>query len=344
VVHPVQPPEYIGMSRELVSIILRTKDRPLLLEQAVRSIAAQTYRPIEAVLVNDGGCGLDLVRLGGLLGDVSLTCVSLAENQGRAHAANVGIHNARGAYVGFLDDDDEFYPDHVAVLADSLAAHTSIAYTDAEIIHRTYDFQAGTHTENEGKIFTSRDFSFPELLLENYIALITVMFRRDVLGETGAFDEGLRAYEDWDYFIRCGARYPFKHVPRVTARYIQWNAEQQIAQSPDSWDSLLVEYEKIVTKHHGRFNPETVRKLRDAFNSLRAARQELDESEKAVRSLRNSMAEQEAFIENLTSQIVELNSRLGEKEDFIARLQSARGWRCLLHYYHVKERVINVFR
>lgn len=336
------------MSNELVSIIVRTKDRPLLLEQALRSIAAQTYRPIEAVVVNDGGCRLDPVRLGGLLGDVGLAYVPLAENHGRAHAANVGVENARGAYVGFLDDDDELYPDHVAVLADSMGAHTGIAYTDAEVVHRTYNFQTGIHYEKEAEIFTSRDFSFPELLLENYIALITVMFRRDVLGETGAFDESLRAYEDWDYFIRCGARYPFKHVSKVTAKYIQWSGEQQIAQSPVSWDSLLAEYEKIVTKHRGSFNPETVRKLRDAFNSLRAARQEtaslLDASEKAVGSLQNSLAEQEALIEKLNSQIVALDSRVAEKEDFIARLQAARGWRCLLHYYHVKERVRNVFR
>ena len=42
----------------LVSIIVRTKDRPKLLKRALQSIFAQTYRPIEVVLVNDGGCDL----------------------------------------------------------------------------------------------------------------------------------------------------------------------------------------------------------------------------------------------------------------------------------------------
>ena len=47
----------------LVSIIVRTKDRPRLLRRALQSIAAQTYRPIEVVLVNDGGCDLEIKRL-----------------------------------------------------------------------------------------------------------------------------------------------------------------------------------------------------------------------------------------------------------------------------------------
>ncbi len=98
----------------LVSIIVRTKDRPKLLKRALESIAAQTYRPIEAIVVNDGGCELDIEELKSILGDVSLNYVRLEKNTGRAHAGNVGIENAKGEYIGFLDDDDVLYPEHVA--------------------------------------------------------------------------------------------------------------------------------------------------------------------------------------------------------------------------------------
>ena len=47
------------MEWPLVSVIVRTKDRPELLRDALKSIASQTYRPIEIVLVNDGGCEVD---------------------------------------------------------------------------------------------------------------------------------------------------------------------------------------------------------------------------------------------------------------------------------------------
>lgn len=68
----------------LVSIIVRTKDRPKLLKRALQSIAAQTYRPIEVALVNDGGCGLDVEELKGILRDVSLNYIRLEKNTGRA--------------------------------------------------------------------------------------------------------------------------------------------------------------------------------------------------------------------------------------------------------------------
>ncbi len=85
------------MSEPLVSIIVRTKDRPKLLKRALQSIAAQTYRPIEVVLVNDGGCDLDVEELRTILGDVSLSYRRLEKNMGRAHAGNVGIETYKEA-------------------------------------------------------------------------------------------------------------------------------------------------------------------------------------------------------------------------------------------------------
>ncbi len=82
-----------------VSIIVRTKDRPKLLKRAIQSIAAQTYRPIEVVLVNDGGCDLDIEELKTILGNVSLNYQRLAINTGRAYAGNVGIENTKGEYI-----------------------------------------------------------------------------------------------------------------------------------------------------------------------------------------------------------------------------------------------------
>jgi len=124
------------MSEEnpLVSIIVRTKDRPILLKNAIRSIAAQTYRPIEVVLVNDGGCDLDIEELKSVLGDVSLNYIRLEKNKGRAHAGNVGMENAKGEYMGFLDDDDKCYSDHIAVLVSLLEKYDyKFAYADANI-------------------------------------------------------------------------------------------------------------------------------------------------------------------------------------------------------------------
>jgi len=142
----------------LVSIIVRTKDRPKLLKRALQSIAAQAYRPIEVVLVNDGGYDLDIEEIRNILQDVSLNYIRLEKNTGRAHAGNVGIENARGEYIGFLDDDDEYYPEHLHFLTENLKDSVlKIAYTDAEIVFT--EFQDEEHFEMFRYVYFSHEFS-----------------------------------------------------------------------------------------------------------------------------------------------------------------------------------------
>ena len=113
-----------------ISVVVRTKDRPQLLAQALESLAAGTYRRVEVVLVNDGGKPPS-VRDGFPFPVVE---VNLPHNLGRAAAANAGVENATGEWVAFLDDDDLAEPEHLATLAGlSAAAGTRVVYTDAAV-------------------------------------------------------------------------------------------------------------------------------------------------------------------------------------------------------------------
>ena len=120
----------------LVSIIIRTKDRPQLVKRALSSVAAQRYRDLEVIIVNDGGCDLDIDEMKGILGDIPIQYVRLADNRGRAHAANTGITHANGHYIGFLDDDDLFYPKHIETLL-HMCEHTGvkIAYSSVQSVY-----------------------------------------------------------------------------------------------------------------------------------------------------------------------------------------------------------------
>jgi glycosyltransferase involved in cell wall biosynthesis len=164
----------------LVSIIVRTKDRPELLKSALKSISAQIYKPIEVVLVNDGGCYLDTEELNSILRDVSLNYIRLEKNVGRAHAGNTGTMHAKGHYIGFLDDDDEFYPEHVSTLVDFLEhSGYKVAYTDALLVHKETDTKTqekGTNIKQE--LLYSNDFNYATLIFENYIPFMCLLFRR----------------------------------------------------------------------------------------------------------------------------------------------------------------------
>jgi LmbE family N-acetylglucosaminyl deacetylase/glycosyltransferase involved in cell wall biosynthesis len=183
-----------------ISVIVRTKDRPPLLAEAIASIRAAGY-PAEVVVVNDGGAHPNVDRV---------TLIEHETSCGRSEAANAGVKAAKNEYVTFLDDDDLFYPEHLETLAHASRASNAAAwYTDA-----VSAFIDGERREPM-RIY-SRDFDRELLLVDNYIPLPTLLFRRTDFLDLGGFDSDFDLFEDWDFLIRLSQRGNFVHVPRIT--------------------------------------------------------------------------------------------------------------------------------
>jgi len=203
----------MGKNRSLVSIIVRTKDRPKLLKRALGSISAQTYRPIEVVLVNDGGCDLPEDELKETLGDVSLKYVRLKDNRGRAEAGNIGIENTRGEYIGFLDDDDKYHAEFVEKLQKNLAEHNvSLAYGKCNCIK--YENGNKKHLFSLGKPFDIR-----ELFFGNFIPINSFLVKKKPLLETGGFDTKFEILEDWDILFVLAQKNVFFFVDEILSEY-----------------------------------------------------------------------------------------------------------------------------
>ncbi len=201
-----------------VSVIVPTFNRPSLLARALESLAAQTLERdrFEVLVVND--CGLEPTDVVAAFADrLDVRLLSTPENGGLAATRNVGIANARGRYVSFLDDDDCFYPEHLQLLvdtADELGGET-VVYSDA--IHMIEDDE-GTPLVRQ-MIQAPAEFSYERLLLNNYIHAMCPLVPLAALEHAGGFDEELRALEDWELWLRLGRETPFHHVLRATADY-----------------------------------------------------------------------------------------------------------------------------
>lgn len=100
----------------LVSVIIRSMDRSTL-ANALDSVALQTYPNIEVVIVNAKGA--DHHEVGKWCGHFPMRMVGSDEQLDRSRAANVGLDEATGEYLIFLDDDDLFYPEHIAILVNA---------------------------------------------------------------------------------------------------------------------------------------------------------------------------------------------------------------------------------
>jgi LmbE family N-acetylglucosaminyl deacetylase/glycosyltransferase involved in cell wall biosynthesis len=202
----------------LVSIIVRTKNRLTLLRDALSSIATQTYPSIEVIVVNDGGPDVGPV-VAEFEKFLKIRMLNLESSQGRSAAANIGLREAKGTYINFLDDDDLLLSNHVEKLAEYLTVTGEhFAYSDCEKGHYCWqqnEFElAGKKTP-----FWGIDFDPEQLRSENYIPMMTAMFSSDLLSRVGFLDESLDALEDWDLWIRMSQECCFHRVPGISAEY-----------------------------------------------------------------------------------------------------------------------------
>jgi LmbE family N-acetylglucosaminyl deacetylase/glycosyltransferase involved in cell wall biosynthesis len=183
-----------------ISVIVRTKDRPALLAEAVASIRATGY-PAEIVVVNDGGAPPHVE---------GVTLVAHENSRGRSEAANAGVKAAKNEYIAFLDDDDLYYPEHLATLVDAARGSNVTAwYSDA--VSAFIDGES----RQPMRIY-ARDFDRELLLVDNYVPLPTLLLRRSDFLELGGFDTDFDLFEDWDFLIRLSQRGDFVHVPHIT--------------------------------------------------------------------------------------------------------------------------------
>lgn len=200
-----------------VSVVVRTRNRLALVKEALESLRAQTARPRQVVVVNDGGASI--AELAAPFKDsFELTLEELSERGGRSAAANRGVAAGREELVAFLDDDDRAFPDHLERLLRAYRAGPEpVVYSDAvtvvygragegwEPLHRTLQY--------------SLDFDADFLLYANYIPIHTLLLPRALYSRLNGFDRGLDYSEDWDFLIRLSFETSFRHVRGVTCEY-----------------------------------------------------------------------------------------------------------------------------
>lgn len=210
--------DHLDKDSPLVSVIVRTKNRPLLIRDALSSIVMQAYPNIEAVVVNDGGESV-METVEEFRKYIPVTYVEFDRAKGRSAAANEGIRVARGKFINFLDDDDLLHADHVAKLAKYLeATGEKAAYSDCEIAR--YKWEGGEiFLEGEKELFRGVDHDLDQLYVFNYIPSMALMFAKKLVEDIGYLDEELDIYEDWDLWLRIAAHTYIQRLPGITAEY-----------------------------------------------------------------------------------------------------------------------------
>lgn len=316
----------------LVSVIIRTCNRPFLVKRAIQSVMNQTYHPIELVIVDDGRYKINTAFFSEIRDRVEVTYIPT--RSGRSRAGNIGIRRSRGEFIFFLDDDDELYPEHISRLIYHVLRHDGIVYSDSELSFETYDEGADRLSEEAREVRFSIDFSRPLLMVRNYIPLMCVCFPKVLLEAENGFDESIDLFEDWDLLIRLSFLKDFLHVPVVTAKYRIWSKDQRTQQAED----MEAAYLRVAEKHFSKMTPkdlygvflftEQLMQLRKLQKELGSKQLELETSKKKLDELENARAQE------LKAREAELSGIQREKNDEILRLRGEQ--------HQLEERVLSL--
>ena len=195
-----------------VGVIVATRDRPLLLPDALASIRAQTLTPLEVRIADNGDVPAhDTVEASGLL-EVTVIPVAV-RNPGAAR--NRAAAGARAEVLAFLDDDDRWLPGHLEGLARAFVDPAAgAAYRDSAVIRERVE-PDGRRVELERRMI-AHDWD-PGMMRENdYVPPSALAVRRSGFERLGGFDESFACSEDWDLLLRAAAGGAPRRVPGVT--------------------------------------------------------------------------------------------------------------------------------
>jgi len=185
----------------LVSVVIPCYNQAHYLPDAIESVLAQTYRPLELIVVDDGAtdCTSEVAAAYG-----EVRCLR-QPNQGLSAARNAGLAASRGEYVVFLDADDRLLPHALQTGAAALDDNPYAGFAVGR--HRRID-AVGSPLPSHRRSRVSEDH-YVSLVSRCWIAMpATVMFRRRMLDVAGAFDTQLGCAEDYELYLRLACRFP----------------------------------------------------------------------------------------------------------------------------------------
>ncbi|HXE79727.1 MAG TPA: glycosyltransferase family A protein [Vicinamibacterales bacterium] len=200
--------------RPAVTVILPTYNRAHLLRRAVDSALAQTFDDFELLIVDDGSTD-ETSAVARSFTDARVRYLRQPRNAGVSAARNRGLREARADLIAFLDSDDEWLPEKLALQAGRL-----------ERLPERVGLLYGGVLNDDGaggqwiSLPSSRGRVYHELLLANVIhGTSGVMIRRSVVSTIGFFDERIPAIEDYDYWVRLARFFEIDFIDAPLIRY-----------------------------------------------------------------------------------------------------------------------------
>lgn len=240
----------------LVSVIMPVHNGARFLREALESALAQTYRPIEIIVVDDGSTDHSAAILQEYASRI--TAINQA-NQGAAVARNVAIAASRGELLAFLDADDLWAPHKLEVQVAYLQArpHVDLIASRWQVLaaaEQAGGFGASIQSATPDEAASQRsEWIYNELLMDCIVHTTTVLMRRSLVDKIGVFDVSLRRGQDYDYWLRASRATPIHRLDAPLSCYRLHEANSTWRPQPLNYAALVLER---ALKMWGRKGPD----------------------------------------------------------------------------------------
>ncbi|KZD58116.1 MULTISPECIES: glycosyltransferase family 2 protein [Bacillus] len=272
---------------DLVSVVIPTYARNDMLQRAINSVLNQVYSNIEILVIDDNGNGSDYRReTEKIMSQYELNnkvkYIKNSENMGGARSRNVGIKHAKGKFIAFLDDDDEYLPENIeeklAVFKNNKNSKLALVYGYTETV-----------MDNGKHIIVENNFSgncLYEQLVHNCIAATTQwMCRKDVLLEVGMFQDVPCKQDSILMLNILKVGYEIEYVPKVLTRYYDYEGPRISTKGKTIMGEM--NYRNLGRKLYDKFSEKQVREIEYSFaNRLMILFMKKKEYKNAAKELR----------------------------------------------------------
>ncbi|MCA9408166.1 MAG: glycosyltransferase family 2 protein [Candidatus Omnitrophica bacterium] len=284
----------------LVSIIIPTYNHGRFICDAVDSVLAQTYNPMEIIVVDDGSTDNTQQQLK----KYRNTIINIHKaNQGLSAARNTGLQHAKGKIIAILDADDMWYPQKLDQQVQKMLSNQNIGLVGCG---RSYVDEYGVLTGGaKKKTYRSKREFLSELYLKNAVGTggSGAIILKDCFDKVGGFDETLRSAEDWDMWLRVSAVWD---VDFVEEELVKIRVLENSMSSPAHAARMLENELKMLNKnfHNGVIpvNPLLKRKILSYryFSAARAYKQAQNRQE-VRKFMRKAIGENPLCVFNKTA-------------------------------------------
>lgn len=208
------------LDKVMVTVVITTCQRePKLVFRAIDSVINQSYKNWELFVVDDSPYNYFYrseieERCNDLVKSYSVFYIANEKNSGACFSRNIGLNNASGKYIAYLDDDDEWLPEKLEKQVESLESasyDTSLVYC---LLYKKND-ETGDKSVEELPLYSG--FLYDKLMEEgNFIGGMSIpLMKTEAVRKVGGFDELMQSAQDQDLWLRLAKHYKFISIKDV---------------------------------------------------------------------------------------------------------------------------------